>query len=179
MSLIIPSHIKAKKERTTGLKYHALCQRLLVGRSTRGTMPAPYLEVQSPQVNQTPLREMKKDSLTYYTYRRCRRPPYYRVEWAHGQSDQCESAAAGRRRLLRYQWREYLILGKIKHVLVDPLNKRTTVGAVCIGSYTGSWDIAEALQSLWAGCLSTSHRSRKRVEYREVKYWGRRNKGAG
>ena len=60
----------------------------------------------------------------------------------------------------------------MEHVLVDSWIKQATVGAIRIGSYSGSWDVAEALQPMRAWWLPTSHRSRKRVEYREVKYWG-------
>jgi hypothetical protein len=56
-------------------------------------------------------------------------------------------------------------MGMIEHVLVDPLGEQATVGAVCIGSYSGSWDTAEALQPLRAWWLPTSHRSCKRIEY--------------
>ena len=88
--MIISLHIKPKNGRTTGIEYHALLQRLLAGRSTQGITPVPYRRVWSLQVNQTGLREMWKDSQTYYMQRRCRRPPYSRVEWARGQSGPCE-----------------------------------------------------------------------------------------
>src|SRR6267154_1709890 len=111
--------------------------------------------------------------------RGCRRPPYSQVEWVHGQTGPSECAAAGRQGMLRYQSHEYLILGRIECVLVCPWCKRATAGAVRIGSYSGSWDIAEALQPLRPRWLPTSHRSRKCIEYREIKYWGCRDSRAG
>jgi hypothetical protein len=55
--LIISFH-KPKNGRTTGIEYHALRQRLLVGRSTQGITPVRYRRLRSLQVNQTGLREM-------------------------------------------------------------------------------------------------------------------------
>src|SRR6266566_7214640 len=65
LPLIISFHIKPKYGRTTGIEYPAMCQRLLVGRSTQGITPVPYRGVRSLQVNQTGLRDMQQDQ-TYY-----------------------------------------------------------------------------------------------------------------
>jgi hypothetical protein len=92
------------------------------------------------------LREMPKGCWAFPKLGLCRRLPYSRLEWAHGQSGPDGCAAADRQRPSRYQLHQYLSASRIEHELVNPWGKQATVGPIRIITYGRSRDIAQALQ---------------------------------